>query len=280
MDVQVKLCLQGGHVWEFCCDEDDPIIFGLVSALPGADLGHNLPADGLIQVETRTGERVFLARSSLVSVDVVPIVDELQFLSSKRLAVSLPTPTQGLLTPSSFAMASDALPSEIHRALVGHVLAQDASISTPAQDGAHELRLGPLEGPAIKELRSLIHKSCAAVGLTQSSEIDLQLQLFALGDGNAVWWEPNSDNILIMVYHCFKQPKGFSGGGVRLFDSKLQDSLHRAAKPFRDIEIDDNSALFFPSGVVSAGLPIRCQSNASNDRLFVLLGLARQGTTK
>ena len=155
-----------------------------------------------------------------------------------------------------------------------------ASISTPAQDGAHELRLGPLEGPAIKELRSLIHKSCAAVGLTQSSEIDLQLQLFALGDGNAVWWEPNSDNILIMVYHCFKQPKGFSGGGVRLFDSKLQDSLRRAAKPFRDIEIDDNSALFFPGGVVSAGLPVRCQSNASNDRLFVLLGLARQGTTK
>ena len=88
MDVQVKLWLQGGHVWEFCCDEDDPIIFGLVSALPGADLGGNLPADGLIQVETRTGERVFLARSSLVSVDVVPIVDELAVLNSKRLVVS------------------------------------------------------------------------------------------------------------------------------------------------------------------------------------------------
>ena len=85
MDVQVKLWLHGGHVWEFCCDEDDPIIFGLVSALPGANLGGNLPVDGLIQVETRTGERVYLARSSLVSVDVVPIANELAFLDSKRL---------------------------------------------------------------------------------------------------------------------------------------------------------------------------------------------------
>ena len=72
MDVQVKLWLQGGHIWEFCCDEDDPIIFGLVSALPGADLGGNLPADGLIQVETRSGERLYIARSSIVSVDILP----------------------------------------------------------------------------------------------------------------------------------------------------------------------------------------------------------------
>ena len=69
------------------CDEDDPIIFGLVSALPGADLGGNLPADGLIQVETRLGERLYIARSSIVSVDILPVVDELQFLDLRRLAM-------------------------------------------------------------------------------------------------------------------------------------------------------------------------------------------------
>jgi hypothetical protein len=56
MDVVVRLSLQGGHKWDFCCHEDDPIIIGLMSALPGADLERNLPADGLIQLETRTGE--------------------------------------------------------------------------------------------------------------------------------------------------------------------------------------------------------------------------------
>src|SRR6476469_8070425 len=57
MEIRVKLLLQGGHGWEFCCKDDDPIVFGLVSALPGADVGGNLPPDGLVQIETRTGER-------------------------------------------------------------------------------------------------------------------------------------------------------------------------------------------------------------------------------
>jgi hypothetical protein len=75
MEVRVKLLLRGGHGWEFCCNDDDPIVFGLVSALPGADVGGNLPPDGLVQIETRTGERLFLTRSSLVSVEIVPVAD-------------------------------------------------------------------------------------------------------------------------------------------------------------------------------------------------------------
>ena len=72
MDVQVKLWLQGGDVWEFCCDEDDPTVCGLLTALPGART-ENLSPDGLIQVATREGERRFFARSTLVAVEIVPI---------------------------------------------------------------------------------------------------------------------------------------------------------------------------------------------------------------
>jgi mannose-6-phosphate isomerase-like protein (cupin superfamily) len=74
MEVRVKLLLRGGHSWEFSCKDDDPILFGLVSTLPGADVAGNLPSDGLIQIETRAGERLFLTRSSLVSVEIAPVV--------------------------------------------------------------------------------------------------------------------------------------------------------------------------------------------------------------
>src|SRR5262249_54515338 len=106
MDVQVKLWLQGGHVWEFCCDEEDPVVFGLLSALPGADTGANLPPDGLIQIETRTGERLFLTRSSLVSVDIVRVTDEMQLLGAKRLAA----PSSGSsdqASPAPFVLVAD-----------------------------------------------------------------------------------------------------------------------------------------------------------------------------
>jgi hypothetical protein len=277
MDVQVKLWMQGGHAWEFCCDEDDPIIFGLVSALPGADLGGNLPQDGLIQVETRTGERVFLARSSLVSVDVVPIVDELQFLTARRLTAAPPKPTQGLSTPSPFVMASDALPSEVHRALLGHALEQDALSSTSPQNGPCDLKLGPLEEVIVKEFRPHVYESFGALGLTQLLDFELRLGLFPIGDGDAISWEAKRGDVLCAVYHCYKQPRGFAGGGVRLFDCTIENGVRHGAAGFRDVDIDDNSALIFPSDAVCAGLPVRSEVSGLNERLYVLLCSARQG---
>lgn len=70
MDVSIKLSLAGGHSWDFVCDEDDPLVMGVVSALPGAMVDQNLPPDGLVQVENRSGERLFFSRSSLVSVAI------------------------------------------------------------------------------------------------------------------------------------------------------------------------------------------------------------------
>lgn len=70
MDVSIKLSLAGGHFWDFVCDEDDPMVMGIISALPGAAVDKNLPPDGLVQVEHRSGERLFFSRSSLVSVAI------------------------------------------------------------------------------------------------------------------------------------------------------------------------------------------------------------------
>ena len=277
MDVQVKVSLQGGHVWEFCCAEDDPIILGLVSALPGADLGGNLPPDGLIQLETRTGERVFLGRSSLVSVNVLPIVDELKFLTAPRLASPLPNPVQDVSTPTPFAMASDALPREIHRALVAHARAQVGSIAKASQNEPSELKLGPLEEVISKELRIHLERGSAALGLSELLGHGLQLELFAIDNGNAVCWESEPENTLLIVYHCYKQPKAFTGGGIRLFDRRNEKDAKGSAALFRDIEIEDNGAVMFANNAVSAGLPVRCGSTTLDDGLFVLLGRVRPG---
>jgi hypothetical protein len=47
-----------------------------VWALPGANAGTNMPPDGLIQMEAKSGERLFLARLSLVSVEIIPVSDD------------------------------------------------------------------------------------------------------------------------------------------------------------------------------------------------------------
>ncbi len=140
MDVRVKLALQGGHLWEFCCDRDDPIVFGLVSALPSADVSANLPPDGLVQVQTQTGERLFLTRSSLVSVEIVPIPDELRVHGANRVAGPSANLADVRSGQSPFLPAPDALPSHVRRALMEHAPAQDAPASSqvPAQEKIRE----------------------------------------------------------------------------------------------------------------------------------------------
>jgi hypothetical protein len=98
MDVLVKLSLAGGHSWEFVCDQEDALVSGVISAIPGATVDSALPPDGLVQVENRRGERFFFSRSSLVSVMIVPL----------PTAVALPhepafvTPAPFIVVPAIF----------------------------------------------------------------------------------------------------------------------------------------------------------------------------------
>jgi SM-20-related protein len=277
MEVRVKLLLRGGHGWEFCCKDDDPMVFGLVSALPGADLAGNLPPDGLVQIETRTGERLFLTRSSLVSVEIAPVANPLKFLGVKRLAAPSAGISTGASIPSPFVLANDALPDEVHAALLAHVLGHDAE-AVRLHSGMRELDLGPLEEPVAKALRSYAAEGVAILRIPDQTEVELRLRLFAIGDTQAVSWEPNPADVLYLMYHFYKQPKGFTGGGIRLFDGRTGNGMRCAMTSFRDVEIGDNDVLIFPEKVVGAGLPVRCPTRAFADELFVVRGIMRRGT--
>jgi len=276
MEVRVKLLLRGGHGWEFCCNDDDPIVFGLVSALPGADVGGNLPPDGLVQIETRTGERLFLTRSSLVSVEIVPVADPLKFVGTKRLAAPSDSFPPGASVPSPFVLANNALPDDVHAGLIAQVLSQDLA-AMASWSGMCELNLGPLEEPVVKALRSRMAHGGSIIGVPDQTEIELEFRLFAIGDTQSVSWDQNPADILHMMYHFHKQPKGFTGGGVRLFDGWIENGMKRPTASFRDVEIGDNNLLIFPENVVSAGLPVRCPTRSFADGLFGIRGSLRRG---
>jgi SM-20-related protein len=276
MEVRVKLLLRGGHGWEFCCKDDDPIVFGLVSALPGADVGGNLPPDGLVQIETRTGERLFLTRSSLVSVEIIPVADPLKFLGIKRLAAPSASYPTGASVPSPFVLANGVLPDDVHAALIAHVLSHDAE-AVRSHSGMRELDLGPLEQPVAKALRSQLAHGVVILGIPHEAEVECRLRLFGVGDTQAVCWEPNPTNVVHMVYHFYKQPKGFTGGGIRLFDGRAENGMRSAMASFRDLEIGNNDMLIFPEKVLGAGLPVRCPTRAFADGLFVVHGILRRG---
>jgi hypothetical protein len=268
-DVRVKLLLQGGHLWEFYCEEDDPIVFGLVSALPGANLDSNLPSDGLVQVKTRAGEQLFLTRSSLVSVNIERPSD-VPDLEAKRLSGFDNRIPEGMSGPSAFALVPNVLPNHIHRALLEHALAQAAS----GLNGIQELGLGGLTQQVAMALRAKAEKARAMFGVSGALDAHARFKMFAVANAQEVPLDAEHDDILRLVYCLYKKPKMFTGGGVRLFDRQIGNGSRRLA--FRDLEIEDNSLLMFPAGAVSAGLPVHCDEPSSADGLFVVYGALRR----
>jgi Rps23 Pro-64 3,4-dihydroxylase Tpa1-like proline 4-hydroxylase len=141
-----------------------------------------------------------------------------------------------------------------------------------------ELDLGPLEGPIAEALGSQIAQGGAILGVSHQAEVKLEFQLFAIGDTRAVSWDPNPADVLHMLYNFHKQPKGFTGGGVRLFDGRIENGTRRVTASFRDVETGDNDLLIFPENVLGAGLPVHCPTHAFADGLFVICGSLRQGS--
>ncbi len=271
-DVRIRLLLQGGHLWEFYCDEDDPIVLGLVSALPGASLDSNLPPDGLVQVETRAGERLFLTRSSLVSVEIKGPSGVVDVSQSKRLSGFENRIPEGMSGPSAFALVPDALPNHIHRALLEHALAQAAS----GLNGREELGLGGLTQQVAMALRAKAEKARAMFGVSSALEAHTRLKMFAVANAQEIRLDTEHDDILRLVYCFYKKPKIFTGGGVRLFDRQIGNGSRRLS--FRDLEVEDNGLLIFPAEVVSAGLPVHCDKPGTADWLFVIYGALRRTT--
>ena len=275
MDVQVKLLLRGGHVWDFCCDEDDPIVFGLVSSLsdPGVD-GHVSP-DGLVQVESRTG-RFFIARSSLIAVEIIPIIDELQNRSITRFALPSAGFTGGLCSSAPFALVASVMPNDVHGALVELALGQDGDPLNKAGD-VRLLDIGIMSGAIERTFNIYLEKCRLAFDLVEDHEAHLDCRMYAVGDAQSISMEGTAEDVLSLVYHFHNQPKVFTGGGIRLFDRQMESGMCRATDTFRDLEIKDNALVIFPSGIVSAGLPVRCPTLAFADGLFVICCTLRRG---
>jgi len=275
MDLRIKVLLQGGHLWQFSCDEDDPVVFGLISALPGAGVDTNLPPDGLVQIETRRGERLFLTRSSLVSVEIARIAENAEVGGARRLIEFTATVPEGMSGPSPFVLAYDALPGHIHRALLEHALAQNGAYPSQnrEQSEVRELGLGGLTQQVALALRSKVEKSRAMFRISESLETHARFRLFAIGDTQAVPLDTEGDDVLRLVYQFHRKPKMFTGGGIRLFDTQIGSAKRTA---FRDLEVEDNSLLIFPADVVSAGLPFHCEKPASADGPFVVSGTLRR----
>ena len=267
MDVAVKVSLQGGHVWEFTCDEGDPMVFGLVSALPGAAVDSALPPDGLVQVEARSGERMYLTRSSLVAVTISRLGH-----GPSSLFGDTSGSRPGTTVPASFALVPECFETETLADLRTAIARAKTSSAT---SGAAEVNLKNLPEMAAAGLVAAIAEARATLALVADEDTHLDVRLYAAGvDALAPAAEHTGKDDIILSFLILLplQESGTASGTVELHDRLCGPTTGEAASA-RAVTLLPNTALVFPAGAKRGPLQLTAQSAEA----LVVSGNLRRG---
>lgn len=131
------------------------------------------------------------------------------------------------------------------------------------------------------EIRKILPWVYQRLNITPSGEGRLERQMTAHNDGD--YFKLHNDNgspdtadrVVSFVYYCNRLPKRFSGGELRLFDSRVENGYWVAADTFETVEPINNSIVFFLSRLLHEVMPIHCASRDFADSRFTFNGWVR-----
>ena len=95
-------------------------------------------------------------------------------------------------------------------------------------------------------------------------------EFFALhcDDGDGEYFS----RLLTFVFYLHRRPRPFTGGALRVYDSRRSESGYELAETFVEIEPADNRLVVFPSDRYHEVCRVDCPGNAFADRRFTVNG--------
>ncbi|CBN56155.1 MULTISPECIES: 2OG-Fe(II) oxygenase [Kamptonema] len=295
-DVKVKILLTGGHQCTVNLKSDAPLLHGLIKALMAKS--QQTPAfSTLFQIPIDDG------RSALCfpSEQLVGLVTEppiyLQQQQEHKPIIEIPSPPPTPISTvhdltSRYAQIENFLTAAENKQLLQYVLDKEAefvptSTSTNAEDYRRSMVLH-----SFPEFSELIVNRIKAI--LPDVLRKLNIPSFPIGDiesqltmhNNANFYKMHNDNgspdtssrFFTYVYYFNREPKGFTGGELRLYDSKVENNYYVAADTFRTVEPRNNSIVFFLSRYMHEVLQVNCPSKAFADSRFTINGWVRQAS--
>ena len=77
---------------------------------------------------------------------------------------------------------------------------------------------------------------------------------------------------LTFVYFFHREPKGFCGGDLRIYDSRWENGEYVSAGNYQTIVPEQNQMVLFLSSLVHEITPVECPSGALGDSRFTING--------
>lgn len=192
--------------------------------------------------------------------------------------------------PSRYLQIDRFLSPDDHHQLLDDVLQQEMAFvpATTSVDDANYRQarmlytLPEIASRIVSRVEALVPDVIEQLALPAFAISQIEVQLTAHNDGD--YFKVHNDNghaavanrELTYVYYFYREPKAFSGGELRIFDSRVESHFYVAADSFQLIEPRNNSIVFFLSRYLHEVLPIYCPSHAFANSRFTVNGWVRK----
>jgi Rps23 Pro-64 3,4-dihydroxylase Tpa1-like proline 4-hydroxylase len=275
-DIRLRIRLRGGYEYALTLREDAPELMALFTALA-------LPSRGadFVQLPLEGGKAAFSLRTSeLVSIDSEPPV----VLELPAQAAHASTTTSAALVRPRFQVIDDFLAPREHRELLALALASQDRFTTGttvSHDPEYRQNLVIMDFGASVHAQLIQSRLLVwfpilvkAFGLPVFPLAMIESQLTAAGAHQ--FYKVHSDSgenlarALSCVYYLNREPRGFSGGELRIYDGLEERGSRRAAGTFTTVEPKNNRMVVFPSEEFHEVMPVRCPSGDFADYRFAV----------
>jgi Rps23 Pro-64 3,4-dihydroxylase Tpa1-like proline 4-hydroxylase len=195
-----------------------------------------------------------------------------------------------ILPAQSVVLDEFLAPQELQE-LIGFTLAHEADfraseVISPAggvidyqHRRSHVLdELGPYQELILERIKAALPSVLRKLNMEECPITRTEAQVTASNDGDS--FEMHSDNgheevasrYLTFVYFFHREPKQFTGGELRIHDSRLRGKQYVSEGSYQTIVPEENQIVFFPCAMVHEITPVECPSRAFADSRFTLNG--------
>lgn len=197
------------------------------------------------------------------------------------------TPSPALRTiRHPVVIVDDLLTDAEWSALLARVLASEAQFQPSAthdarSDYRHSLVMNPppeLVHPVVARVRSITPDVLPELRVQSIVVGIVEAQITASIDGSFFGVHTDADRVkvpkryLTYVYYFNRQPKGFSGGELRIYDDVLRNNKLACGDTFQTIEPLHNRLVLFWARTMHEVMPVRVASQAFADARFTVNG--------
>jgi SM-20-related protein len=286
-EISVTLLLNGGHSRTIYLKSGDPLLSSLLATLSEKSASGGR-SSRLFNLRVDEGRRsLIVAAADLVGlITDPPLVTD----AGRRPAPQLPPPSESAVAKSPYVLLDNFLEPALNSELLNFVGAHEkefvgSTVSTNDADYRRSLVLHNF--PKFAELvrnrvRSLVPKLAEGFGFAEPSIGEIECQLTASNDGdffrlhNDAGSPDTASRLLTYVYYFNREPKAYSGGEFRLYNSRIANGRYECGDKAADLEPKNNSVLFFPSFCHHEVLPVHCPSRKFIDSRFTINGWVRR----